>query len=252
MLARLKSNLPEIVAAPLLPLLIAQGRRVRRLTPRLPEAAGPCTGEIAAVDGRRPLRLLTVGESPVAGVGVTTHAEAITGQLAEALSGMLGRGVQWQACGRNGVTVGEALAELGPLLPGTPVDIAAIAFGVNDTTAFRRPARWREDLLRMWELVRLRCRPRLIVVCGVPPIGHFPALPAPLRHVLGMKARVLDDAAQALAQRLPSTIHVPVALEPGRHEWMAIDGYHPSAAGCRHWAAALATTCASHLHGLED
>jgi hypothetical protein len=35
--------LPELIALPLLPLLIAQGKYARRVTRRLPEAAGPDT-----------------------------------------------------------------------------------------------------------------------------------------------------------------------------------------------------------------
>ncbi|GIZ54078.1 SGNH/GDSL hydrolase family protein [Noviherbaspirillum aridicola] len=239
--------LPELAAAPLLPLLLAQGRRVRRNTPRLPEAGGPRCGSVGLPGDMPPLTLLTVGESPVAGVGVSTHEEAITGQLALALSAALGRSVAWQACGKNGVTVAEALEQLPPMLPADPVDVAAIAFGVNDTTAFRRPAQWSADLEQMWEMVRMRCRPRLILLCGVPPVGRFPALPQPLRWVLGLKAEVLDGAAQALARRLPDTVHVPVALEPACHDLMAADGYHPSALGCARWAAVLADACAGRL-----
>ncbi|MGB6055948.1 MAG: SGNH/GDSL hydrolase family protein, partial [Burkholderiaceae bacterium] len=37
----MRRYLPELIALPLLPLLVAQGRRTRRVTPRLPEAGGP-------------------------------------------------------------------------------------------------------------------------------------------------------------------------------------------------------------------
>ncbi|MGB7479647.1 MAG: SGNH/GDSL hydrolase family protein, partial [Burkholderiaceae bacterium] len=79
----MRRYLPELIALPLLPLLVAQGRRTRRVTPRLPEAGGPDCG-LAGSGSGRPLRLLAVGESPVAGVGVLRHDEAITGQLARA------------------------------------------------------------------------------------------------------------------------------------------------------------------------
>src|SRR5918998_1273279 len=50
----------------LAPLLVAQGRRVRRTTPRLPEAPGDREG----VTGAGPaLRLLVVGDSAAAGAG---------------------------------------------------------------------------------------------------------------------------------------------------------------------------------------
>lgn len=244
--------LPEIVAAPLLPLLLMQGRRVRRVTPRLPEAGGPATGCVTVAGDERPVTLLAIGESPVAGVGVATHEEAITGQLALALSGSLGRSVAWRACGRNGVTAADALVELAPLLPEAKADIVAIAFGVNDTTAFRTPDRWRRDLHRIWEAVQRRCEPRLIILCGVPPVGRFPALPQPLRSVLGLKADVLDRVARELAAQLPRTLHVPVLLEPGSTGMMAEDGYHPSAAGCSRWAEVVARACAMHARLLDE
>jgi hypothetical protein len=37
----MRGYLPELIAALLLPWLLLQGRRTRRITPRLPEAVGP-------------------------------------------------------------------------------------------------------------------------------------------------------------------------------------------------------------------
>jgi lysophospholipase L1-like esterase len=174
---------------------------------------------------------------------VNSHEEAITGQLALALAAGLGRRVHWQARGRNGITAAEALVHLLPDLPQQQVDVVAIAFGVNDTTAFRNAGRWSEDLLALWQAVRERCSPRLIILCGVPPVGRFPALPQPLRWVLGLKADALDTATRELAAALPATLYVPVAVEPSRADLMAHDGYHPSAAGCAVWARVIADAC---------
>jgi lysophospholipase L1-like esterase len=239
--------LPELIALPLLPFLIAQGRHTRRVTPRLPEADGPTHG--IAGDGHHghdgpPLSLLTVGESPVAGVGVQSHQEAITGQLAQALAMRLCCPVAWRACGKNGVTVREALQQVVPHIPAQQVDVALVAFGVNDTTAFHSMQRWRDDLRSLLQALRQRCAPRLILVSGVPPVAHFPALPQPLRWVMGMKARVLDVAARDLAASLPNTRYVALSLDPTDATLMAIDGYHPSAAGCTAWAQLLAAACA--------
>lgn len=237
--------LPELVALPLLPLLIAQGNSTRRVTPRLPEASGPCEGIAGA--GGMPLSLLAVGESPVAGVGVSTHEEAITGQLARALSARLGRQVHWRACGRNGVTAREALQQVIPSIPAQPVDIALVAFGVNDTTAFRPVRRWQTDLRAVLEAVATRCAPQLLVLSGVPPMAHFPALPQPLRWVMGLKSAALDAAARDIAPHLPRTLYVPLELPVRDANMMAIDGYHPSVKGCAAWAGLLADACLSHF-----
>jgi lysophospholipase L1-like esterase len=239
--------LPELVALALLPMLLAQGKHVRRVTPRLPEAPAPYAGIVGDCADVGPLSLLAVGESPVAGVGVASHEQAITGQLARALSARLARPVRWQAWGKNGVTVRQALQQVMPSIPRAPVDIALVAFGVNDTTGFHSVECWREDLRAVVEALQERCAPQLILLSGVPPIAHFPALPQPLRWVMGLKAHALDLAARELAAELERTCYVPLAIDPTDRTLMASDGYHPSAQGCTVWACLLADSAASHL-----
>lgn len=236
----MRRYLPELVALPMLPFLVAQGKYTRRVTPRLPEAGGPVEGVCGTSHGGTPLTLLTVGESPVAGVGVDNHDEAITGQLAQAMSGAMRRPVAWRACGKNGVTAREALEVIVPMIPASPVDVALVAFGVNDTTAFRTVSRWERDLCDVLEALGQRCHPDLILLSGVPPLRHFPALPQPLRWVMGLKADVLDEAARELSRERRDVCYVPLALDTGDRTMMASDGYHPSAKGCTAWAALLA------------
>jgi lysophospholipase L1-like esterase len=239
--------LPELVALSLYPLLLAQGRRARRITPRMPEAAAPFDGIAGKHHAGTPLSLLTVGESPVAGVGVDTHENAITGQLAHALSSELKRPVAWMARGKNGVTVRDAIDQVLPQVPARQVDIVLVAFGVNDTTAFHSIARWRRDLRELIDAVDARCNPRLILLSGVPPVGRFPALPQPLRWVMGLKASALDRAARELAHALPRTHHVALALDTNDPAMMAADGYHPSRRGCTAWAGLLAAAAKARI-----
>ncbi|HYD95102.1 MAG TPA: SGNH/GDSL hydrolase family protein [Noviherbaspirillum sp.] len=243
----MRRYLPELVALPMLPFLVAQGKYTRRVTPRLPEAGGPFEGTAGRAHPGAPLSLLAVGESPVAGVGVATHEEAITGQFARALAERTARPVRWRACGRNGVTAREALELLLPQVPAAPVDLALVAFGVNDTTAFRPVSHWRRDLHALLQALDARCRPHLIVLSGVPPMARFPALPQPLRWVMGLKAGVLDLAARELAGSIARTCHVPLLFDTADPGMMASDGYHPSAAGCAAWAQLLADASVAAL-----
>ena len=96
--------LPELCALPLLPVLHWQGRRTRARVVRLPEPDDDSRGVVEG--GAEPaLRLLMVGESPVAGVGVQSYRQSIAAQTAQALSKRLARPVCWQAIGKNGATV---------------------------------------------------------------------------------------------------------------------------------------------------
>ena len=226
-MGEMKTRALAAAAFPLLPLLFAQGRWVRRRTPILPGAAGPAEG-IVAGEGE-PLRLLVLGESTVAGIGAATHERALTGAIATALARAAGRPVRWRAAGRSGANARQAMA-LAADLPEEPVDAVAIALGVNDTLRFRRPTRWAADVARLVAAIRARVGPAPVVLGPVPPMHAFPALPQPLRAILGARARLLDEALARLALRLPATAHVPAWVEPGRHLFCD-DGFHPSEAG---------------------
>ncbi|MFL9924175.1 SGNH/GDSL hydrolase family protein [Herbaspirillum lusitanum] len=235
--------LPEVLALPLLPWLLVQGRRTRRVTPRMPEAAGAREGlclPAGAKDAWPVIEVLAIGESPVAGVGVDTQDQAISARFAGQLAEQLQSAVRWTAFGKNGATVADALRDVTPQLPSRSIQIVLLAFGVNDSTAFHSSARYRRDLGLLMQTVRARLHPDLIIIAGVPPLHLFPALPQPLRHVLGMKAAVLNRAARQLAQQSSKTIFVPIRSDTRDRSLMAHDGYHPSAAGVHMWAAQLA------------
>jgi lysophospholipase L1-like esterase len=77
-----------------------------------------------------------------------------------------------------------------------------------------------------------------VVLAGVPPVGVFPALPQPLRALLGWRAWWLDRAASRSAARA-GLVYVPTRLDRTARTLFAADGFHPSAAGCAVWGRAL-------------
>src|SRR5215213_322742 len=181
----------------LLPVLLLQGLRVRRVTPRLPEAGGPREGRIGGAEPA--VRLLVVGESTAAGVGAADHGEALAGQVARALAERTGRAVAWRVLGRNGATAETARRDLVLPVDDLRADVAVLALGVNDTLRFHAHARWLRALSALAGAVRERCGPVPVILSGVPPMGRFPALPQPLRATLGVRAALLDRAARRLA-----------------------------------------------------
>ncbi|WP_395825626.1 SGNH/GDSL hydrolase family protein [Collimonas sp.] len=137
------------------------------------------------------------------------------------------------------------------------VGIVLIAFGVNDTTGFRSCRRYRAELLQLMRDLQARVAPRLIVISGIPPIHAFPALPEPLRYVLGIKAKVLDATVEHLIANLPTDLmtmgvtRVPLLIDINDRNLMASDGYHPSVSGVALWARQLATAVAAHLKSIK-
>lgn len=245
----------------LTPLLLWQGRRVRRTVTPLGDAAGPATGECVP-DGAHatahatahapPLALLVVGESTVAGMGAATHAEALAGRTAAALARESGRAVRWRALGESGATARRAAAlvrqaaEAGPL----DADVAVVALGVNDVLRFRPDPVWVLELADVVAALRARTRAQLpVVVAAVPPMYAFPALPQPLRLTLGAHARLLDAAAARWAAGADGVVHAPItALEAvATRGLFAPDGFHPSSEGYRLWGDSLARVAAAAL-----
>ncbi|WP_442908880.1 SGNH/GDSL hydrolase family protein [Halopseudomonas sp.] len=220
-----------------MPLLLPQAMWVKRTALRLPDAQQPWQGLVAAPDGarERPLRLLLVGESTVAGVGVECQQQALVGQLASQLAEQLGRPVQWQAAGRNGAVAGDCLQDLLPAVTGQQWDLALIVLGVNDTTHLTPRPRWRRNLRGLIEQLQV-CSGR-VMLTGVPPLGHFRALPQPLRGWFGLRAGLMGADLQAVAR--DSGAHYLSLDLPFEPVYLARDGYHPSAAGYRQWAAGI-------------
>ncbi|MGE0356209.1 MAG: SGNH/GDSL hydrolase family protein [Burkholderiales bacterium] len=215
------------------PLLLAQGRRVRRVTPVLPEPAGAREGEA----GEGPtLRLLVAGDSAGAGVGAATQDEALAGRLV-AILGERYR-VHWRLAARTGATTASTLRDLSRLAPFT-ADAVVTSLGVNDVTGDVGVAKFLALQAKLHALLRERFGARLVLASGLPPMHLFPALPQPLRWYLGARARELD---RALAAALPDGQGAQFLPFEGELDasHMAADGFHPGPAVYRAWAEAAA------------
>lgn len=224
----------------LLPVALPLALHTRRTALRLPPAAGETHGVAGAELDGEPLRLLLIGESTVAGVGVATQQQALAARLAEALAERLRRPVRWRACGENGITAERAGARLLPLALSEPADLALLVFGVNDTTQLTPSRRWQAALRGM--AGALRERGARVAFSAVPPLQHFRALPWLLRRLLGWRAHLLDGELRALARdEAAQYCELGLRFEP---QYLAEDGYHPSTLGYRVWAQGLAACLA--------
>lgn len=219
-----------------LPVALPQALWVRRTALRLPPAAGVQQGLAGGEFAGEPLRLLLIGESTVAGVGVAGQGEALAGQLGTALAQRLRRPVAWRACGENGITAAQACQRLLPAALGEPADLALLVFGVNDSTALSSLVTWERALRELNQALAARgCR---VAFSGVPPMQHFTVLPWLLRRLLGARAALLDAHLLQLCGELAASHHPLQVRLAADH--LAQDGYHPSALGYQLWAQGLA------------
>lgn len=229
----------------LFPLLLAQGLHVRRKALELPEADGPRDGVLAPVAERlrdeTPLRLLVVGDSSAAGVGVAHQRDALAMQLAATLADELGCRVHWQLVARTGNTALELLAQLRETAL-APADILVSAVGVNDVVRQVPPSRTIEQLLALHQHAQDLAGVRYWLHCGLPPMHQFPLLPSPLRWLLGSQAELLNQQLLALLgdQRDRALRRLPAALRCDEaNGLMAEDGFHPGPRGYALWGESL-------------
>ncbi|MDT0266832.1 SGNH/GDSL hydrolase family protein [Streptomyces sp. DSM 44915] len=234
----------------LLPVLAYQGLRVRAATEVLPPADGPTSGEAPAAGagagdaggdegGPAPFRLAVVGESTAAGCGVATHAEGFAGCLARELAGRTGRPVSWEVVGRHGATIRRVRHRLLPELRGTDLDLAVLLAGVNDVLARRSPTEWGEELAATID--ELADRAARVVVPGIPPFRAFPSLPTTLGRYLAKRAGALDATSRRVCAARPAAAWLDsTGLAPVGPDFFSRDRFHPSAAGYRRWAGAVA------------
>jgi len=218
----------RFAAVGLAPVLLVQGLNVRRVTLRLPEPPGPRSGTA----GQGPaLKLLIAGDSAAAGVGASGQHEALSGSVVRELGTDFT--VSWTVNARTGLKTAGALARLAAVEP-EPFDVALLSVGVNDVTGGTRSGVFAARQRRLVALLKERFGVRHVLLTCLPPMHAFPALPQPLRRVLGDRAlhftallRGIADAdedCELVSPRLP--------LDPA---FMAPDGFHPGPQAYAEW-----------------
>ena len=224
--------------------LMRQARRVRRRMPSLPEAGGERSGLEHAADATDLLRLLVVGDSTAAGVGVAHMRDALPTQLAAILAERRGCTMAWTVSARTGATASFTAREL---VPGAPFeqDISVVLVGVNDALRMTPRRTWRASMDSLVDALEKHVRPGgQILLAGLPNLGQFGTFPQPLRTVLAWHGRGLDRELRQIARHNPVVTHV--AMPPvSWPEMCAEDRFHPNAVAYRalaaHFAAALTT-----------
>lgn len=214
----------------LAPVLLAQGRHVRRTVVTLLEPTGAREG----ADGSGPrLRLMVMGDSAAAGVGAPTQDDALTGRIVAGLTNSFH--VKWKLLAFTGATTADLLARLNSM-PAEDFDVVVTSLGVNDVTGRRSLADWRRQQKQLVALLANKFRVRHILLSGLPPMHRFPALPQPLRWYVGRRAQDFDRALARLADSQPTCEFVKLSYAMMDLQTMAADGFHPGPAIYAAWA----------------
>lgn len=215
------------------PLLVVQGLVTRRLVPKLDEPPGDRDG----TEGTGPpLRLLILGDSAAAGVGANHQDQALLGQVVSRLVDQYQ--VSWALRAKTGNTTASILQWL-DAQPAQPFDVAVTSLGVNDVTGMVGQSEWRRQQSELRETLKSKFEVKTLLVSGLPPLHGFPALPQPLRWVLGARATQFNDslrqdiAADGAATFLDLRFTADTTL-------IASDGFHPGPGIYAEWGARVA------------
>jgi lysophospholipase L1-like esterase len=220
----------------LLPAYIWQGLSVRAKIRRLQP---PQSNGLIEHDGKGELlRLLIIGDSSAAGVGVDHIGKSFAGFLPALVNLRSGRPVAARVAGMNSATSADIRDYVVPHIEPRDFDYIALNIGVNDAKNFHSSRRFREHFGTLLYALRARFPHAAIIWSGVLDLAHVPALPAPLNRILGIRSRIIDSVGRMLC-------HERGAYAPDP-EWQIIrenfadDGFHASEAGYREWAAGVA------------
>ena len=219
----------------LVPIAAVQGRWMRSTIKLASPAAGPTSGTVGD-PSRPPVRIAVVGESTAAGCGVDTHDHGFAGWLARELAARTRRPVRWEVVGQFGATARRIRYRLVPQL-GENLHVAVLLAGANDVLTRRTPGQWGDDLAAIVE--DLADRSEQVAVTGMPPFAAFPSLPTTLGRYLDARAGALDAVSKQVCAEHPRATWIGLTDVPPL-DFFAQDRFHPSAAGYRRWAQAVA------------
>lgn len=201
-------------------------------------SAPPVDGEFGE-PGQPLLRLVVLGDSTAAGVGVTRTEETVGAALARRL-GQHGSRVRLAGVAIGGSGTGDLGPQVSRALLGRP-DVAVLLVGADDATRGTPLAAVRQNLGDAVD--RLRAAGVRVVVGTCPDLGAVRAFAQPLRTVVAWRGR---RVAATSAATTAAAGGVPVDLaratgpvfraDPGT---FSEDRFHPSADGYRLLAEAL-------------
>lgn len=214
----------KITTFTLLPIVAIQGIKVRKNTPRLPEASGERDGVIGS---GKPLSLLILGDSAAAGVGVETQQDALSGAIITELGNEFT--LTWKLQAQTGNTTQQVI-QAAKQISDQQYDIVITSIGVNDVTKFTSARSWLKQQKQLFADIQNRFKPKLIIVSGVPPMQHFPALPNPLAWLFGKYAAQMNQVLQQwlMPQDKFKFIQYDIKEFQALDLPMASDGFHPS------------------------
>ncbi len=239
-----------LISIPLLPLMYYQGKQIRSKVPQLPEAQGN-QGRVSIKETKSPtLKIITLGESTIAGVGVKTHEDGFSGTLAKELSKEFQVNINWKVYAKSGFTANRVTTDLIPQISENQIDLIIVGLGGNDAFTLNTPWKWKSDIRKLIQKLQSEFPDASIVFCNMPPIKEFPAFTKLIKFTLGNLVEILGDSLNQVVAEFDQVYYFGETItlkgwiekfdleeEPSA---FFSDGVHPSALTYQTWATEIA------------
>lgn len=241
----LKYFFGSFIGIPLLPLMYVQGKKIRASVPRLSEATGD--GGIVDIQSTKTLRLIAIGESTIAGVGVNTQEEGFTGALAKELADKLNSNIEWKVYARSGYTAKRITEKTLKHIPDRSADLVVIGLGGNDAFTLNTPGKWKKHVQELIINLQLKFGTNTpIAFLNMPPIKGFPAFTKTIKFVVGNLVNILGQELQHVTKKFDYVFYysreitledwiIRLQINADQTEFFS-DGVHPSKLTYQVWA----------------
>lgn len=229
------------------PVYAWQGVRLRMRIERLLPAPVPTMG---AFEGNsETVRLLVMGDSTVASVGMEKLEDTLAFNIAKAINERAGWPVQWRAAGGNSATASDIRDHILPHVEERDWTHVALLVGINDMKNFHVVRRFKRDFGSLIYALRTRYPRAKIIWCPIPDMRQCPALPTALGRILAARAELINAMGARMCRERGAIATEPVP--PQSSDAFARDGFHPNGNGYRIWGRHVAQWIAPP-EGLSD
>ena len=244
----LKYYLGLVLSIPLLPILLLQGKRIRKKVPKLPEAREP--KGLVKMPSKSTLKVLAIGESTIAGVGVDFHENGFIGSLAKEMAKQKNSRVLWSVYAKSGYTAKLVRKKIIPKIEETNADLILVGLGGNDAFVLNSPKVWVHQIELLIQTLKEKFPKTPIYFTNMPPIKEFPAFTKAIKFTVGNLVEILGENLQKVISN-KNNVHYNsevVTLEQwtkryglkGATSDFFSDGVHPSKLTYQIWGKDMA------------
>lgn len=233
-----------LILIPLFPYVFIKGAIIQRRLKDLTEAK--VNKGVSGNKYSNTKRLLIIGESSMAGIGILKHENAFAGILAKQLEETYKCNIQWEVHAKRGYTVKQIRNDLLPKINSDYFDLIIIGIGANDAFELTSPIKWSNYLKTFIQDLSKKFKTAPILFLNMPPIKLFPAFDPVMHLIFGNILKILSNNLNLIVKDYPNVYYNNDEIDlkkwitkyntPINSKEYFIDGVHPSSLTYKLWA----------------